>query len=135
MSIDPDPSVDDSSVRDLTMQLGGQLSQLLRAEVALARAELFARARQAVTGGVLVGAAALLGLTGWLAVVAAGIAGVAQALPVWAAAAIIGGFLLLSALILAVRGIRQLRSVPPLTLTAASLRRDAAAVKARVGQR
>jgi putative superfamily III holin-X len=117
------------------MQLGGQLSQLLRAEVALARAELFARARQAVTGGVLAGAAALLGLTGWLAVVAAGIAGVAQALPVWAAAAIIGGFLLLSALGLAARGIRQLRSVPPLTLTAASLRRDAAAVKARAGQR
>ena len=135
MSTDSDPSVDDSSVRDLTMQLGSQLSQLLRAEVALARAELFARARQAVTGGVLVGAAALLGLTGWLAVVAAGIAGVAQALPVWAAAAVIGGFLLLSALTLAVRGIRQLRSVPPLTLTAASLRRDAAAVKARAGQR
>ena len=72
MGINPDPSVDDSSVRDLTIQLGGQLAQLLRDEVALARAELFARARQAVTGGVLVGAAALLGLTGWLAVVAAG---------------------------------------------------------------
>ena len=134
MGINPDPSVDDSSVRDLTIQLGGQLAQLLRDEVALARAELFARARQAVTGGVLVGAAALLGLTGWLAVVAAGIAGVAMALPVWAAAAIIGGFLLLSALALAVRGSRRLRSVPPLTLTAASLGQDAAAVKARAGQ-
>jgi uncharacterized sodium:solute symporter family permease YidK len=123
------------SVRELTIQLGSQLFQLLRDELALARAELFARARQATTGGVMVATAALLGVTSWLAVVAAGIAGIAMVLPVWASALIVGAFLMLAAGLLALRGGHRLRSVPPLTLTADSVRRDIAEVKARTGQR
>jgi peptidoglycan/LPS O-acetylase OafA/YrhL len=122
------------SVRELTVQLGSQLFQLLRDELALARAELFARARQATTGGMMAAAAALLGVTSWLAVVTAGIAGIAMVLPVWASALIVGAFLMLAAGLLALRGGRRLRSVPPLTLTADSVRRDAAEVKARTGQ-
>jgi hypothetical protein len=95
---------------------------------------LFARARQATTGGMMAAAAALLGVTSWLAVVTAGIAGIAMVLPVWASALIVGAFLMLAAGLLALRGGRRLRSVPPLTLTADSVRRDAAEVKARTGQ-
>jgi hypothetical protein len=124
----------DHSVGELTVQLGSQLSQLLRDELGLARAELFARARQATTGGMMVAAAALLGMTSWLAVVAAGIAGIAMVLPVWASALIIGAFLMLAAGLLALRGGRRLRTVAPLTLTAESIRRDVAEVKTRVAQ-
>jgi hypothetical protein len=92
VGISPDPSVGNSSVRDLTIQLG---SQLLRDEVALARAELFARARQTTSGGLMVATCALFGLTSWLA----------------------------------------LRSVPPLTLTAESIRRDVEEMKVRTGRR
>jgi uncharacterized sodium:solute symporter family permease YidK len=83
----------------------------------------------------MMAAAALFGVTSWLAVVAAGIAGIAVALPVWAAALIVGAFLMLAAGLLALRGGRRLRSVPPLTLTAESIRRDVAEMKARTGRR
>jgi protein-S-isoprenylcysteine O-methyltransferase Ste14 len=128
-----DSSADRYSVRQLTAQLGRQLAQLLHDELALARAEAFARARQATTGGVLVTAAALLGMTSWLAVVAAGIAGIATVLPVWASALIVAAFLMLAAAALALWGRRRLRTVPPLTLTAQSVRSDVAEVRARTG--
>jgi hypothetical protein len=130
LSQDADPAARDASVSELTAQLGSQVSQLLRDELALAKAELFARARQAIMGGGLLTTAVLLGLTGWLALVAAGIAGIAVALPVWAAALIGGGALLLVAGVLAAGGARRLsRGVPPLKLTAESIRRDVEEVK------
>lgn len=119
----------DLSAGELTVQLGNQVSQLLRDELALARAELFARARQAVLGGGMLGTGALLGLTGWLALVAAAIAGIAVVLPVWAAALIVGGFLVLVAGGLAARGGRRLSRMKPLTLTAESIRQDVQEVK------
>lgn len=124
----------DLSASELTVQLGRQVSQLLRDELALARAELFARARQAVLGGGMLGAAALLGLTGWLVLVAAVITGIAVALPVWAATVIVGGFLVLMAGGIALRGGRHLSKVTPLTLTAESIRRDVQEVKERVAR-
>jgi Flp pilus assembly protein TadB len=123
------------SARELAGQLGGQVPQLLRDELALARAELFARARQAALGGGMFAAAALLGLTGWLVLVAAGIAGTAIVLPVWAAALIVGGVLLLTGGVIAARAARRLsRGVPPLPLTADSIRRDVREIRERAGQ-
>ncbi len=137
MTRQADPPASDHSVHDLTAQLGSQLAQLLRDEVALARAELFARARQAATGSMLAAAAALFGLTGWLALVAAGTAGIATVLPVWAAVLIVGGFLLLVAGLLALLGRRRIAAAEPLALplTTDSLRRDVAVVKAQMGRR
>ena len=123
------------SAGELTVQLGSQVSQLLRDELALARAELFARARQAILGGGMLSAAALLGLTGWLALVATVIAGIAVALPVWAATAIVGGFLVLAAGGIAMRGGRRLSSIAPMTLTAESIRQDVHEVKERAARR
>lgn len=136
MSRQADAAASDHSVHDLTAQLGGQLAQLLRDEVALARAELFARARQAAMGSMLAATAALFGLTGWLVLVAAGIAGIATVLPVWAAALIAGVFLLLAAGLLVLLGRRRIAAAGPLALprTADSLRRDVAAVRAQVGR-
>jgi biopolymer transport protein ExbB/TolQ len=55
--------------------------------------------------------------------VAAAIAGIAEGLPVWAAALIIGGALGMVAGILALLGIRRLgRGMPPLKLTVDSVR-------------
>jgi hypothetical protein len=124
----------DLSAVELTVQLGNQVSELLREELALARTELFARARQAVLGGGILGTAALLGLTGWLALVTAVIAGLAVALPVWAATVIVGGFLVLLAGGVAARGSRRLSRIAPLTLTAESIRRDVQEVKERAAR-
>ncbi|HWG14700.1 MAG TPA: phage holin family protein, partial [Streptosporangiaceae bacterium] len=125
-----DPSADGRALSELTAQLGRQLAQLLRDEVALARAELFARARQLAAGGEMIAVAGILALTGWLALVAAAVAGIAVALPLWAATLIVGGFLLLIAGVLAVQGRRRLRSFTPPTLTLQGLRRDVAEVRA-----
>jgi hypothetical protein len=113
------------SARELAGQLGVQVSQLVRDELALARRELSARARQAVVGGGMLAVAALLGLTGWLVLVAAGVAGIAVALSVWAGSLIAGGVLLLAGGLIATRAGRRLsRGVRPLPLAAGSIRRD-----------
>ena len=111
------------SLPELTVHLTEQVKRLLRAQVALARAELFARSRQAVLGGGLFAAAALVGLGGWLALVAAAVAGIAEALPVWASALIVGAALTAVAAALALAGRGRVRQgMPPLAATAASVR-------------
>jgi hypothetical protein len=127
--------VRDLSVRELTAQLGEQLPRLVRDEVALAKAELFARGKQAKVGGSMFAAAAVVGLGGWLAMVAAAIAGLAGALPVWASALIIGVALAVAAGTLVALGRSRLaRSVPPLPVTADSVRRELGELTGRNGQ-
>lgn len=124
----------DLSARELTSRLGEQLTTLARAEIALAKAELFARGRQAVMGGGLFGAAGIVGAGAYLALIAAAIAGIAVALPVWAAALIVG--VLLGALAggLALAGKRRVaRGMPPLPVTADTIRRDVAELASRNG--
>jgi len=127
--------IHDLSVRELTAQLGEQLPQLMRDQVALARAELFARAKQAMFGSGLMVAAAVVGVGGWLAMVAAAIAGLAGALPVWASALIVGGVLAAVAGVLVQLGRSRLaRSMPPLEVTADSVRRELGELTGRNGQ-
>jgi membrane protein implicated in regulation of membrane protease activity len=124
------------SARELTVQLGEQLGRLVKDEVALARAELFASARQSVLGGGLLSAAAMTGLGSWLAMVAAAIAAIAEGLPVWAAALIVAGVLGITAGALALLGARRLRrGTPPLKMTMDSLREELNDLSARVRTR
>jgi hypothetical protein len=113
------------SLPELTVHLTEQVKGLARAELALARAELFAKGRQATMGGGLFAAAAVVGLTGWLALVAAAIAGIAEALPVWGSALIVGAALCAIAGALAMAGRAHVkRGMPPLTMTTGSVRRE-----------
>lgn len=113
------------SLPELMSSFTEQASRLVRAELALARAELFASARQAVLGGGLLSAAAVAALTAWLAMVAAGVAGIATGLPVWASALIVGGALGALAAVLALIGRARLaRSMPPLPMTAETVRSE-----------
>jgi hypothetical protein len=120
-----DADVTRLSLAELAARLTEQVTRLARAELALARAELLARGRRAVTGGGLFAAAGVLGLSGWLALVAAAVAGLAEALPVWASALIVGAALTAAAGVLALAGrSRMRRGLPPLSMTAASVRAD-----------
>jgi hypothetical protein len=113
------------TTRELTAQLGDQLTRLVRDEIALARAELFAAARQAALSGGMLTAAMVAGLTCWLAMVTAAIAGIAAGLPIWASALIVGGVSGVSAGLLALLGVRRLRrGNPPLQLTVGSIREE-----------
>lgn len=125
----------EQSARELTMHLGEQLTRLVRQEMTLARAELFANARQAALGGGLLGTAAIVGLGAWLAAVAAAIAGIAEGLPVWASALIVAAALGALAGGLALLGRSRLaRGTPPLSLTAASVRHELAELTGRNGK-
>jgi hypothetical protein len=97
------------STADLVRRAIDQTQTLIRDEVALAKAELAGKARSAAMGGGLFGGAALLGLYGAGALVAAAVLAVALVLPAWAAALIIGGLLLLLAGLLALAGRARLR--------------------------
>ncbi len=122
----------DLSARELTTQLAGQLSRLVNQELALAKAELFASARQAALGGGLLTGAGVVGHTAWLAMAAAAAAGIAVALPVWAALLIVGGALGAVAGVLAMLGRRRLRSGSgmPLRMTTESVRKELAELAA-----
>jgi hypothetical protein len=124
------------SARELTAQLGEQLSRLLKDEVALARAELFASARRAVLGGGLLAAAAVAGLGAWGALVAAAIAGIAAGLPVWASALIVTAALGAVAGVLALAGRGRLAGgAPPLRMTAGSVRKEIGELTATTAHR
>jgi hypothetical protein len=127
--------VQNRSVPELTAQLGEQLTRLARAELALAKAELFASARQAILGGGLFTVAALVGLGGWLALVAAAITGIAEVLPAWASALIVGAALTAVAGALALLGRARLaRATPPLPMTTRSVRSELHALTSRPKQ-
>jgi hypothetical protein len=126
----------DMTTRELTVQLGDQVSRLVKEEMALAKAELFASGRQSVLGGGMLGAAAVAGFTCWLVMVAAAIAGIAADLPAWAAALIVGGALGAAAGLLTLLGIRRLpRGTPPLKMTIGSIRDELSDLATRVRTR
>lgn len=98
---------------ELIRQATRQASDLMRAELRLAVAELKAKVRHAGTGAGMFGGAALIALYGLAALITAAIAAIAVALPVWASALIIGGFLMLVAGVLALLGRAQTRRASP----------------------
>lgn len=111
------------SVGMLAAQLGVQMGALAGQEVALAKAELRASARRAVSGGIPLAAAGLLGASAWLAALAAAILAVGVAVPLWAAALIVMALLgMLAGGLAAFGGRRLARMRPGLPLTAESIR-------------
>ena len=103
----------DEHVRDLVGQLGDQVGRLVRDEIQLARLEMADRARRFGIGAGLTGVAGLFAFWGGTALVAAGVAGLALVLPVWAAALLGGVALLLVAGVFGLAGRRQLRRAGP----------------------
>lgn len=126
----PEPTTRELASRALVQGAG-----LLGDELALARAELLARAREAGAGAVLLATAGVLGGTAWLVLVAAAIAGIAVALPVWASALIMGGALASAAGGIALIGRRRLGPArPALPLTTESVQHDLAVVRERTSR-
>jgi hypothetical protein len=118
------------SAGQLAAELGVRTATLLGQEFALAKAEVRAMARTAGTGATLLGAAAALGLSAWPVLLLAAVAGLAVALPVWAAALIVFGALALPAAVLAAVAARWLaRARPLLPLTTESIREDLRATR------
>lgn len=119
---------------ELVTRLSSQVTELVRGELELARAELATKGKRAGVGAGLAGAGGVVALFGVGALVAAAVAGLATVLDVWLAALVVGVLLLVVAGVLALSGRAQLRrAVPPVPEQAVEgVGRDVDAVKEAV---
>jgi hypothetical protein len=109
----------------LLRRLVDELTTLIRQEFALATAEISRSLRVMLTGAASLAVGGAVLFTGFLAMVAAAVLGLATVLAPWLAALVIGAAVALIGVVLVMAGIR---SLDPSTLkpsrTAESLRRD-----------
>jgi MFS family permease len=103
----------DSSLADLARQLSNQTTELVHHEVELAKAELRDKGKRAGIGAGMFGGAGALGLYALGALTAAIIAGIAEAVPVWASALIVAALYGAIAGILALRGKKKVQQATP----------------------
>jgi hypothetical protein len=112
------------------------LMDLVRGEIESFKQELIGKLKLAGVGiGLLLGAA-IFAFFALLVLLAAAVLGLATVLPAWASALIIGGAILVVAIILALIGISNLKKgVPPApTETIKSIKKDVRAIKG-IGKR
>jgi Putative Actinobacterial Holin-X, holin superfamily III len=121
---------EERTLGQLVAQASDDLSGIVRAEVALAKAELRTDAKNAAVGGGLFGAAGYLGVLATVALVIAAAYGlVAAGLAPWLAFLIVAVVLLLLAGILALVGRSRMRKLGPPERTIRSAKDTIAAVK------
>jgi uncharacterized membrane protein YqjE len=128
------PDAVHATTGELVTRLTTQVSELVRGELALAKAELAEKGKRAGVGAGLAGAGGVLALYGLGALVAAVIAALALVLPVWLAALIVAVVIFVVAGVLALLGKTQLqRATPPVPERAVeSVKRDVAALSERI---
>ncbi|MFD5143069.1 phage holin family protein [Streptomyces sp. NPDC058401] len=108
-----DPRVTDDSVGVLVSRASQQISELVREEMQLARAEMSQKGKRYGKGGGLFGAAGLLGVLALQALAAACIAALALVLPVWASALVVTAVLGIVAAVAALAGKKQIAQAGP----------------------
>jgi tetrahydromethanopterin S-methyltransferase subunit C len=99
----------------LVTRASEQITQLMRQELQLARAEMMQKGKRFGIGGGLFSGAGLMALLGLQVLVVAAIAAVTLVLPVWAAALVVFGALLLIAAVLALAGKLEIGRAKPAT--------------------
>lgn len=120
----------DDSTGQLIATATDQLGQLVRQEMALARAELTENAKRAGTGAGLFGGAGLVAMYGLAVLVATAVIGLGLVLPLWLAALIVAVVLFAIAGIMALVGKKQVTTAtPPVEHTMDNIKADVEAVK------
>jgi uncharacterized membrane protein YqjE len=119
---------------ELVGRLAGQVSELVRGELELARTELAEKGRRAGAGAGLAGAGGVVALYGLGALVAAAVAALALVWPVWLSALVVGVVVVAVGGALALAGRSQLRRSTPAAPEHAvqSVRDDVTAVREAV---
>jgi len=121
------------STGELITRITGQVSTLIRDELALARIELTRKGKKAGVGAGLFGGAGVVALYGVGALLTAAIAALALVLPIWASALIVAAVLFVVAGIVALLGKKNLsQATPPLPAEAVEgIKTDAQIIKER----
>jgi uncharacterized membrane protein YqjE len=119
------------STADLIRDVTELVPRLVQEELALAKAELTEKGKHAGVGAGLFGGGGLFAFFGLAVLIAAAVLGLAEAVPAWASALIVGAILLVLAGILALVGRSQVKqAVPPMPTKAVdSTKQDVQAVK------
>ncbi|CAM5643470.1 MULTISPECIES: phage holin family protein [Streptomyces] len=127
------PATGDEPVGVLVSRASQQISELVREEMRLARAEMTQKGKRFGKGGGLFGAAGLVGFLAAQASVATCIAALALVLPLWAAALIVTAVLAAVAGVAALAGRKQIAKAgaPAPEQTIDSVKADLAEVKER----
>ncbi len=128
------PREADRPIGELLRELGDEISTLVRAEIALAKAEIAEKVKPAAASAGMFGGTALFGLGAFGAATAFLIALIALALPVWAAALIVTVVYGVVALVLALTGKKKLQEAAPLVpeQTAQTVKEDIEWAKTRM---
>ena len=127
---EPRTGSSDPSVGELVSQLSSQTSRLIRDEMRLAQVEFKESIKHAGLGAGLMSGTALLALLGSASLVAAAIAALSLALPLWASAVIVAVALFAAAAVAALIGKKQLEEASPTPeMTVANLKDDIQVVK------
>lgn len=122
--------VDDLSTAQLITKATQQTSELVRSELALAKAEIQQTVTTVGTGAGLFGAAGLIALYAAACFVAAAVLALAAGVPPWLAAVIVGVVLAVAAGIAAVLGRKKISTASsPMATTKANVHRDVETVK------
>jgi hypothetical protein len=119
------------SIGELFSRLSEQLSRLVRDEIQLAKTEMAAKGKELGVGIAIFAVAGLLAFFGAATLVAAAVLGLAEAVPAWLSAIIVGILLLAVAGVAALLGKKRLEKGAPPTPDAAqrNVKRDIEAVK------
>jgi membrane protein len=122
---------EEKSTAELVRDVSELVPRLVREELTLAKTELADKGKHAGVGIGLFGAGGIFAFFGVGVLIAAAVLGLAEAIPAWASALIVGAVLLIIAGVLALVGRSQARqAVPPLPEQAVdSTRQDVQAVK------
>jgi nitrate/nitrite transporter NarK len=134
MAVSDRPQQADQPLPDLLRQLSEQTQTLVRQELALAKAEMTQKGKQAGLGAGLFGGAGIFGLGAFGALTACFIALLATALDhVWLAAVIVAVVYGIAAAILAKRGRDEIQEATPMApeQTIETLKEDAQWAKTR----
>ena len=103
----------DKTTAELIKDLSTQLSTLVHEEIELATAELSARGKRLGLGAGLFGAAGVAMLFALATFIAAAVAALSLAIPVWAAALVVGGVLSFVGGVVALKGRADVRRASP----------------------
>ncbi|MBJ7455669.1 MAG: phage holin family protein [Thermoleophilia bacterium] len=116
---------EEASIGELLRRLSEDTSELVRQEMALARAELTEQGKQVGIGAGLLGGAAVATLLALGALTAAVIAGLDEIVPLWLAATIAAALWAAIAGALALRGRGEVReATPPAAQTVETVKED-----------
>lgn len=125
----PPPADRPPSMGRLVEQLSEQATRLVRAEIALAKAEVAERAKRSAIGIGLAVVAAVIVLYAVEILLWAAVFGLAEAWPLWLSALVIGVVLMLAAGALAFVGLKVLQRAATKPETIDRVKDDVAAVK------